>query len=941
MRLIQALTVIIVCCFSLLQNGMSAEPPTTAVPAPVKVTSVEGITEYQLSNGLKVLLFPDPSKPTITVAITYLVGSRHENYGESGMAHLLEHLVFKPTKNYSGENGTKTPKDILDSMGANFNGTTSYDRTNYFITFPATAENLKTILDLEAERMVNCMVGVDSVKAAEQLKTEMTVVRNEFEAGKNSPIKVTMAQTIGVAFDWSNYGKSTIGCKSDIENVDVERLGAFYRKYYQPDNAVLLVAGKIDQTKTLAKINEIFGRIPKPIRKLKKTYTVEPEQNGERLVTVRRVGDTPAVMIVYKTPAGSDESNASFRVLSSIMTSQPSGRLYKALVESKKAAMVFSYPASTAKPGYIFYFAQLSKGGNVDEVRKCMTSLLENIAKKPITEEEVERARRKILTNTELYMKNSSSLGIGLSSYIALGDWRMFFINRDRVKAVTPESVQKAATTYLKRSNRTVGQFIPTKTPDRVDVPAVKDVAALVKNYKGKAPMAQGEDFDTTPAIIEQRIVRFAIPPGLKCAVVLRKTRGHVIVATIRLHLGKEKALRNKQTIGSLCASMLMRGTKNHTRQQLKDEFDRLKAQVYIGGSAESLYVWVKTEKDNFAEVMKLVAEILRQPSFPAKELDILINQNIAMIDNRRAEPSAQAYLVLRSHMRPYSKEHVRYCGSFDEDVQALKSAKINDVKTFHAAFYGGTGEMAIVGEVKPAKMKQLVNNLFGDWKPVTPYVRIPSRIFAVKPMNRSLETPDKANAFFLASFAIKIRDDNPDYPALMFANYMLGGGTFKNRLIQRMREKDGMSYGASSRLSVSNQDEVGTWTAYAILNPANIQKLEAAFNEEISKALKYGFTAREIAAAKQSWIRGRIVARAQESRLAGMLTGLLVVDRTLAFEANLEKKVAALDNKKIMAVMDKYFDPGKILIVKAGDFKNSAKAKNSAIIRSKQDGRE
>lgn len=918
MRYIQTPAVIAVLCFLFFCGCTSFESPQH----PVKTNSVEGITEYRLANGLKVLLFPDPSKPTITVAVTYLVGSRHEGYGESGMAHLLEHLVFKPTKNYSGKNSSKTPKDILESMGASFNGTTSYDRTNYFVSFPASTENLKTILDLEAERMVNCMVGTDPAQAARQLETEMTVVRNEFEAGKNSPISATMEQTIGAAFDWSNYGKSPIGCKSDIENVDIEHLGAFYRKYYQPDNAVLLVTGKIDEDKTIAMVNKIFGRIPKPARKLKKTYTVEPEQDGERLVTVRRVGDTPAVMFVYKTPAGSDESYACLEVLSEIMTSQPSGRLYKALVESKKAVRVFSYPASTAEPGYILYFALLPKGGNVNEVRECMTKVLENTAKTPVTKEEVERARRKILTSTELYMKNSASLGIGLSSYIAMGDWRLFFINRDRIKAVTPEAVQKTAETYQKRSNRTAGQFIPTEKPDRVKVPAVKDIAAMTKDYKGGVPVAQGEDFNTSPAEIEKKTVRFVTPAGLKCAVVTRKTRGNSIVAAMYLRLGNEKALWNKKTIGSLCGSMLMRGTKKHTRQELKDEFNRLKAHVYIGGSAETVYAHVRTDKDNFAEVMKLVAEILQQPSFPDKEFEILINQEIATIEQRRSEPSAQASLALMSHMRPYPKGHVRHYDSFDEDIKELKAVKIADLKAFHSAFYGAKGEMAVVGGIETPEMKQLVNSLFGDWKAVTPYSHIPSRIFAAKPIDKSLETPDKKNAFFLAAMEIKMRNDNPDYPALMFANYMLGGGVFKGRLMQRLREKDGMSYGTRSRLNVSSRDEAGTWIAYAILNPGNIKKLEAAFYDEINKVMKHGFTDKEIAEAKQSWMRSRILARANEGGLASMLAGLLVVDRTLNFEADLEKNVAVLDNKKIMAAMHKYFVPKKISIVKAGDFK-------------------
>ena len=223
-----------------------------AQAAPKKITSVEGITEYRLDNGLKVLIFPDQSKPTVTVNITYKVGSRFEGYGESGMAHLLEHMVFK---------GSSRHKDIpaeLTSHGASPNGTTWYDRTNYFETFQATDENLKWALDLEADRMVNSFIK------PEDLASEFTVVRNEFEMGENSPSSVLMERILSSAYLWHNYGKSTIGSKEDIERVPVPNLRAFYTKYYQPDNAVLLVAGKIDEAKTLGWINQYFGKIPKP-----------------------------------------------------------------------------------------------------------------------------------------------------------------------------------------------------------------------------------------------------------------------------------------------------------------------------------------------------------------------------------------------------------------------------------------------------------------------------------------------------------------------------------------------------------------------------------------------------------------------------------------------------------------------------------------------------
>jgi len=283
--------------------------------AQTKVTTVEGITEYDLDNGLKVLLFSDKSQPKVTVNITYMVGSRLEGYGETGMAHLLEHMMFK---------GTAKRGDIkieLANHGADFNGTTSYDRTNYFETMQATDQNLRWALEMEADRMVNSRVS------RADLDSEMTVVRNEFEMGENSPTNVLYERVLSTAYLWHSYGRSTIGARSDIEKVPIENLQAFYRKYYQPDNAMLVVAGNFDEQKTLAWIKELFAPIPRPSRKLAPTYTEEPPQDGEREVVLRRTGDFQALIAAYHTPAGANPDSAALEVLEEILTTPPAGRL--------------------------------------------------------------------------------------------------------------------------------------------------------------------------------------------------------------------------------------------------------------------------------------------------------------------------------------------------------------------------------------------------------------------------------------------------------------------------------------------------------------------------------------------------------------------------------------------------------------------------------------
>src|SRR5664279_3452072 len=381
-----------------------------------KITAVEGITEYALPNGLHVLLFPDASKPNVTVNMTYMVGSRQEGYGETGMAHLLEHMLFLQTK---------TRKDIkqeLKDHGAEMNGSTSWDRTNYFETLNATDENLTFALQLEADRMVNSRIE------KQLLDTEMTVVRNEFEMRENSPEGMLMQRALETAYIWHNYGKVPIGNRSDIENVPIERLAAFYRKYYQPDDALLTIAGKFDDGKTLAQAAALFGGIPRPTRTLEKSYTVEPTQDGERSITLRRVGDTQGVMAVYHVPAGSHPDAAALNVLAEILGGRPSGRLYKALVDNKKAVAASMEMQELHDPGFLIASVSLKVDQSLDEARQILLKTIEGLPAEAPSKEEVERVKTRVLKNIELEMNDSQAVALDLSEYFSQGDWRLMFL---------------------------------------------------------------------------------------------------------------------------------------------------------------------------------------------------------------------------------------------------------------------------------------------------------------------------------------------------------------------------------------------------------------------------------------------------------------------------------------------------------------------------------
>jgi zinc protease len=878
-----------------------------------KVTSVEGITEYALSNGLHVLLFPDASKPSVTVNMTYMVGSRREGYGETGMAHLLEHLLFKETA---------TRKDIkqeLKDHGAEMNGSTAWDRTNYFETMNATDENLKFALELEADRMIHTKIEKPI------LDKEMTVVRNEFEMRENSPEQILVQRALEHAYTWHNYGKMPIGNRSDIENVPIHALEAFYQRYYQPDDALLTVAGKFDPAKTLDMVVKLFGTIPKPTRTLDQTYTVEPTQDGERSITLRRVGDTQGVVAIYHAPAGSDPDAAPLNVLSGVLGDRPGGRLYKALVDNKKAVGASMSFEEMHDPGFVLISASLRQDQSLDEARQILLKTVEGVAAEPPSKEEVARQKTRLLKSIELEMADSQQVALDLSEYYSQGDWRLMFLMRDRIKAVTEADVLRVAKTYLKESNRTLASFIPTKSPDRAEIPARPDVAAALKDFKGSAEVSQGEAFDPTPTNIESRLTRSNLPGGLKMSLLPKKTRGATVVATVTVRYGDEKALFGKAATANIAGGLLMRGTKNKTRQQIQDEMDRLKAQMNVSGGPTSATASIETIEANLPGALKLAAEILREPSFPDSEFETVRQQRIAAVEARRSDPQALAITEFQHRISPYPRGDVRYVSTADEQIEDLKKVTLEDVHKFYQQFYGASvGEVSVSGQFSAPEIGKVVTQLFGDWKSPGSYTRITSMFHKVAAGDQKIETPDKQNAVFISGETVKMTDEDPDYAAMVMANYMFGSSGLGTRLSRRIRDKEGLSYGVQSQFGVPTKDDGATFLVFAISAPQNASKVEAAFRDELAKTLKEGFGAEEVAAAKKAWLQEQIVDRSEDSALAGLLSVRQRFDRTLKFDESLEAKVSALTADQISEAFRKHIDPAGLIYIKAGDFKKA-----------------
>ena len=574
--------------------------------------------------------------------------------------------------------------DELTERGAFPNGTTWLDRTNYFETFPANEDNLAWALDLEADRMINSFIS------AEDLESEMTVVRNEMESGENNPSRILSARVASAAYLWHNYGNSTIGARSDVENVPIDRLQAFYRKYYQPDNAVLVVAGKFEPERAVELVAQEFGPIPRPDRsgnnQIFPTYTAEPAQDGERTVSLRRVGDVQIAMAAFHVPAGSHEDFAAAKVLNHILGNEPAGRLYTNLVEPGLAARVSSYAMQMREPGLLIGDAEVRLEDSLDAATEALLATFDELAAEPPTEEEVERAKTYYRSNIELAFNNPQFIALSLSEWAAMGDWRLIFIDRDRLEQVTPEDVHRVAQTYLMQSNRTLGFFHPTdETPVRAEVPPPPVVAEVVEGYTGREAVAEGEAFDPTPQNIEARTRKITLSGGMKVAMLAKENRGDAVSVRFTFRGGNEEALMGKATAAQIAASMLMRGTENRSRQEISDEMDRLKTQSSLSGSIFGAGGSLVTVRESLPEVLRLGAEVLKQPAFDQAEFDTLRQEILAGIESQRSEPQALVSVAMQRHIGPReSADHPLYTPTFDEQIERLNAVTIEDARAFH-----------------------------------------------------------------------------------------------------------------------------------------------------------------------------------------------------------------------------------------------------------------
>ncbi|MBB5206128.1 zinc protease [Inhella inkyongensis] len=884
------------------------------VTAPEFVRELEGIREYRLANGLQVLLFADAASTTTLVNIVYRVGSRHEGAGEAGMAHLLEHLLFK---------GTPSVADIPKAMserGVRWNATTSVDRTHYFSSFNASADTLGFMLALEAERMQKSRVE------AEDLAKEMPVVLNEMERGENNPGQLLRQRLQSTAYRFHPYGRSTIGSRSDLENVPIEALRRFYRAHYRPDNATLMVSGQFDEAAVLTQIQQQFAALSNPAGKAPSPYTVEPPQDGERSVVLKRVGGQAMSFIGYHVPNFAHPDCGALAVLGQMLFQAPSGPLYKRFVEGKQATHVGGQGCGGHDPG-LFTVVAVPAGDTPPAVlEKAVLDALEGSVKELLEPEQFQRLQGQFALGYSQLLKDPQGLTMLLTEAVAGGDWRLVFKLLQQVKGLKLEDLQQVAARYLRANNRTLARYEPVKASGQVEIPVQAERQQGLDALTAGQNLAQGERLNPEALELHKR-TRFAKLPqsGLPVAWLDKKTRGDQVFARITLRWGDGASLREAHAANHI-DDQLLEGNARYTKQQIIDETVRLKGQFNVQAGKQGLTLTLEGERQTFGELLQLALQVLKAPTFPPEAWQRQQRGIVQGLQASRQEPDVLRRQAVREHYnqaRGAQPGDLLYSPSLDDLISIVHGVTVEQMRELHAQLWSANeGEVAVVGPA-PEGFEALLDRELAAWKKpeaaafrreIMPFKAVPATAIHT-------EAKDKAAAVLQLRQELQFPADHPDEVALMLVNHLLGGGSLESRLNVKLRQQGGLTYGASSSLDLAEYGEAGSWTLSTQLAPQNRLKVEAQIRSLLAELLKDGFTAAEVERARKDMIQARLQRRASESGLSFLLGKLQEHGKDWRYTADWDARYAQVSLAEVNAALRRYLKPEQMVWSSAGDY--------------------
>ncbi len=904
---------------ALLTTGLALAAKPVAVEGFTYVKTVGSIDEYRLdSNGLQVLLLPDHSSPTLTYMVTYRVGSKNEVTGTTGATHILEHLMFKGSDAFNDKKGNSV-KQFLERIGGNYNATTWLDRTNYYANIGS--EHLEGYMAIEADRMRNLWLHDPD------RQLEMTVVRNEFERGENSPFQALIKEIFSAAYVAHPYHHSTIGWRSDIEKVSIEKLREFYDTFYWPDNATATLIGDFDPAAALGLVKKYYGVYPKAPKPIPAVYTEEPEQIGPRRVTVKRAGQLGVVAIAHKIPAVTHADFPAISIASAILADGKNSRLYKALTDKNLSTGVQNGPFANHDPSLHFLFIPLAPGATHEQVEKITVDEIERFKQDGVTETEVQAAVAKALADAAFQRDGSFAIAGNLNEFIAGGDWTLFYTLEEATRKVTAADVQRVANKYFNVDQSTTGWFIPTQAgaapavkpaakPSLTDGPyyyrtpgedEILDAGSVTETAGGAAPAGGGAQIAANAVRTKiAGIDVIAYPTGVKDVVTIRGS----------LPAGDVFAGDGNAAIPTLTGMLLDQGTTKQDKFAIAQKLESVGATISFSVDSEMVEVSAKCLKQDAPLVISLIAEQLRSPAFSAEEFAKAKHQFAGGLKRRLEDTNFRAADAFTRAVYPLG--HPNRDPAPDELLAAVESAKLEDVQAFHKKYYGADHmTLVVVGDLDIPQLQAEVGKSFAGWTGGVAPMRPAKAVMTDAPKDQDVFMADKTSVSVVLGQASGLRYSDPDYQALRVGTAILGSG-FTGRLMANVRDKEGLTYGIGSSLSGDTFCD-GDWRITATFAPALLEKGIASAKRQFSLWYEAGATADEVERRKTNLVGTFKVGLATTDGMAGQLLATVHRGLPLTWLDTYPQELNALTVDKVNAAIKKYLKPDSLFLIKAG----------------------
>ncbi len=867
-----------------------------------RIAEGNGLEELRLAaNGLRVLLLPDPGVPVVAACVVYHVGSRNEAVGHTGATHLLEHLMFKGSRKFNSDEGRPIAR-TLERVGASFNATTWFDRTNYYETLPV--EHLELALELEADRMRHALLR------GEDLDAEMTVVRNEFERGENDPFDVLLKQSFAMAFREHPYHHPTIGWRDDIENASIERLRHFYDTFYHPNNASLILVGAFDRGEALDLVGRHYGELAPSPGALPAVLTKEPAQDGERRFVVRRAAEVGWVVASWRTPEAAHADTHALAVLADGLAGGVTSRLHQRLVETGRCLNVQAIDWQLRDPGLFQVFAVLNQDTTHAEVEELIRAELAGVARNGFTGEELERARMQVEAQTAYHRDSPGLVAAALTEAVSAADWRFYLDYLDRIRAVSLDDVQRVAQEYFVDDAISVGYFVPRVNGRSGGVVATEAAASLCATPCHLRPE------------IAPQVEELPLPGGARAFLVPRHHNPTVHLQGSLL-AGHAMVPASAWTAVSVLPEMLERGTARFDRMTLARTFEDRGLELDISGeSFNPLEVFCSGRclSRHTALMLDLLVEMLRRPTFPADELEKVRVLRLGELAQAQEDTFLRAFESFARSI--YAPGHPYFRRPFEERKRALEALGRDELAAAHKTLYGPASlVLALVGDFDPRQVARQLQDLLAGWgggvAEPPPVARLGPAEGAAHETREPM--PDKPNLDVLLGHPGGLRRRDDDFLAAVLGNSVLGHSTLSSRLGRRLRDREGLTYGVISRFFGASLID-GPWAVTFSVAPGNLEKAIASVRDEVVRLLADGPEEAELGDERAAMAGSYRVGLATPSGVARELSRLARHGLPPSEIDRLPEAVLATPTAAVRDALRRHIDPDHLALAVAGE---------------------